>query len=68
MTTEEKTGGGFLYFLLQVYAAMISYFYFKSIFWAIVSFIFGPLYVLYSLIAGRLSHGMWQIIPNSYFN
>ena len=33
--------GGLITFLLDIFAAMISYFYFKSIFWAIICFIFG---------------------------
>lgn len=65
---SAKSTGGLLTLLLDIFAAMISYFYFKSVFWAIICFIFGPIYVIYSLIIGRLSHGMWHIIPNSYFN
>jgi len=56
-----------IYFILGIYALMVSWYYNHSIFWLIIHFIFWPIYLLYELITGHLSHDMWKIIPESYF-
>jgi len=57
-----------VYFLLGVYAIMVSWYYNHSILLAIIHYIFWPLYLIYELLYGRLAHNMWKTIPESYFN
>ncbi len=64
----NKSGSGFLYFLLGIYAVMISWFFNHSIILAIIHYIFWPIYLIYEILSGNLSHGMWRSIPASYFN
>ena len=52
---------------LNVVAVMVSWYFNKSIIWAIVHWIFGPLYLLYSLLNGRFTNGSIIDIFNSYF-
>ncbi len=56
-----------LYLFLGIYAMLISWHYNHSIFWLIIHWIFWPIYLLYELLTGHLSHGMWKDIPLSYF-
>jgi hypothetical protein len=56
-----------LYLLLDIYAAMVSYYFNHNVILAIVHFIFGPIYLIYSLLVGHFAHGQWQTIFNSYF-
>jgi hypothetical protein len=56
-----------LYFILGLYAIMISWYYNHSILLAIIHYIFWPIYLVYELLSGHLSHDMWKIIPESYF-
>ncbi|NNV56982.1 hypothetical protein [Limnovirga soli] len=63
----DKKNGGLLYFLLGLYTIMISWYYNHSIILLIVHYIFWPIYLLYELLTGNLSHDMWKIIPLSYF-
>ena len=58
---------GFIYFLLGIYAMMISWYYNHSIFFLILHWIFWPIYLIYALLTGKLSHDMWRDIPLSYF-
>jgi hypothetical protein len=46
---------------------MISWYYNHSIILLIIHYIFWPIYLLYELLTGRLSHDMWKNIPLSYF-
>jgi hypothetical protein len=58
---------GILYFLLGIYAMLISWHYNHSITWLIIDWIFWPIYLVYALLTGHLSHGLWKEIPLSYF-
>ena len=63
----DKKNGGVLYFLLGLYSIMVSWYYNHSIILLIVHYIFWPIYLVYELLSGNLSHDMWKIIPQSYF-
>lgn len=56
-----------IYFLLGLYTCMISWFYYHSIFWLIINYIFWPLSLIYFLLTGKLADNMWSIIPGKYF-
>ncbi len=58
---------GIIYSLLGIYSLMVSWYYNHSIILLIVHFIFWPIYLVYELLSGNLSHDMWKIIPMSYF-
>lgn len=60
-------GGGLLYMLCGLYTVMINFHYNHSIFYAILSWMFWPFVLVYNLIVDNLSHGMWHIIPSTYF-
>ncbi|MEI9911847.1 MAG: hypothetical protein WDO71_20710 [Bacteroidota bacterium] len=64
----NKQNGSIVYFLLGIYSLMISWHYNHSILLLILHYIFWPIYLLYELLIGHLSHGMWKTIPMSYFN
>jgi hypothetical protein len=63
-----RRNGGILYFLLGIYTLMISWYYNHSILLLIIHYIFWPFYLIYELLIGHLSNGMWKSIPTSYFN
>jgi len=56
-----------LYLLLGIYALMINWYQNHNIILLLISYIFWPLYLIYELLTGQLSHGMWKEIPLSYF-
>ncbi|WP_214071008.1 hypothetical protein [Mucilaginibacter sp. dw_454] len=56
------------YLILGLYALMINWYYNHSIILLILCYIFWPVYLIYELLTGGLSHGMWKHIPWSYFN
>jgi hypothetical protein len=64
----NKQNGSIVYFLLGIYSLMISWHYNHSILLLILHYIFWPIYLVYELLVGHLSHGMWKTIPMSYFN
>lgn len=53
--------------VINILSAMISYYYNKSILWAIFHFIFGWIYMIYCLLLGRFSNGKLVEIISSYF-
>ena len=57
---------GLIYFLLGIYALMISWHYNHSIILLIVHYIFWPIYLVYELLTGHLSGDQWRTIPESY--
>jgi hypothetical protein len=63
----RKRESGFLYFLLGIYSMLISWYYNHSILLLILHWIFWPVYLIYEVLTGHLSHGMWKEIPLSYF-
>jgi len=64
MNNRDKS---IIYFILGIYALMVSWYYNHSIFFLIIHYLFWPFYLLYELLTGHLSHGMWKEIPMSYF-
>lgn len=56
-----------VYFILGIYSLMVSWYYNHSIVLLIIHYLLWPLYLLYELFIGHLSHGMWKHIPLSYF-
>lgn len=56
-----------VYLLLGIYSMMISWHYNHSIFFLILHWIFWPVYLIYEILTGHLSHDMWRTIPLSYF-
>ncbi|MFI5132136.1 MAG: hypothetical protein ACHQFX_19180 [Chitinophagales bacterium] len=63
----NRKSGSLIYFILGIYTAMISWHYNHSILLLIIHYIFWPIYLVYELLIGHLAHGMWRIIPESYF-
>ena len=55
-----------LKWIMNILAVMISWHFNESIFWAIVSWIFSPIYLLYSLLKGRFHNGGLMDIINTY--
>jgi hypothetical protein len=64
MNNRDK---GIIYFALGIYSLMVSWYYNHSILFLIIHYIIWPIYLLYELLIGHLSHDMWKIIPMSYF-
>lgn len=64
----KKRDSSIVYFLLGLYTLMISWYYNHSVLLLIIHYIFWPIYLLYELLTGQLSHDMWKKIPESYFN
>jgi hypothetical protein len=56
-----------LYLVLGIYSLMINWYYNHSLIILLLGYIFWPLYLIYELLIGHLSHDMWKIIPMSYF-
>ena len=56
-----------LYLLLGIYALLINWHYNHNILFLLLAWIFWPLYLIYELLNGGLSHGAWKDIPMSYF-
>ena len=56
-----------LYFILGIYAMMISYYYNHSFVLLIVHWVLWPVYLAYELFVGHLAHDLWRTIPLSYF-
>jgi len=63
----RNRNSGILYFVLGIYALMISWYYNHSILLLIVHYIIWPIYLLYELFTGHLAHDKWRTIPESYF-
>jgi hypothetical protein len=53
--------------IANVIAALVSFYYNKSFLWAIFHFMFGWLYLIYSLLLGRFADGNLFVILSSYF-
>ncbi len=63
----DKKDSSILYFILGLYALMISWYYNHNLIILLLTYIFWPVYLLYELLIGHLAHGMWKTIPLSYF-
>jgi hypothetical protein len=64
---QDKKEKSIIYLILGIYSLMISWYYNHSIILLIIHYVFWPLYLVYELLTGHLAHGMWRIIPESYF-
>jgi hypothetical protein len=53
--------------IVSVLAVMVSWYFNKSIGWAIFHYMFGWIYMIYSLLIGRFADGGFMEIINSYF-
>ena len=62
-----KRDSSIIYFVLGIYAIMISWYYNHSFLLVIIHYIFWPIYLVYELLTGHLSHDLWKTIPESYF-
>jgi len=61
-----KRDSSILYLVLGIYSLMISWYYNHSLIVLLITYIFWPVYLIYELLTGHLSHGMWKQIPLSY--
>ena len=52
---------------IDIIAVLVSWYFNHSFWWAILHYMFGPLYLLYSLLIGRFADGGFMTIMNSYF-
>ena len=52
---------------INILAVMVSWFFNKSILWAIFHFLFGTWYLIYRLLIGSFKAGGFMEIINSYF-
>ena len=58
---------GRLTFIINLLAAMVSYYFNKSFLWAFFHYIFGWVYLIYCLLLGKFSEGKFVEIITSYF-
>lgn len=58
---------GIINLCIRILAVMVSYYFNGSIGWAILHYILGPIYLLYSLLLGRFADGQFIGILNHYF-
>jgi len=63
----DKKDSGIAYLLLGIYVLMINWYFNHSIIFLIFAYLFWPVYLIYEILTGHLSHGMWKTIPLSYF-
>lgn len=52
---------------IRIIAVCVSWYFNKSILWAIVHYIFGIWYLLYALLTGKFADGGFMDIINHYF-
>jgi hypothetical protein len=64
MDNKDKS---IIYGILGIYSLLVSWYYNHSLILLIIHYIFWPVYLLYELLTGHLSHDMWKNIPLSYF-
>ena len=53
--------------IISVLAVMVSWYFNKSILWAIFHFFFGVIYMIYRLLIGSFRDGGFETIMKSYF-
>lgn len=59
--------GNILAVVINIFAVMVSWFFNKSVGWAIFHYIFGFWYLIYSMLSGRFADGGFMEIINNYF-
>ena len=62
-----KRDSSLIYLVLGIYSLMVSWYYNHNLIVLLLTYIFWPVYLIYELLIGHLSHDMWKIIPESYF-
>ena len=62
----SRRNSGIAYLILGIYALMISWYYNHSLIILLLCYIFWPLYLVYEILTGHLSHGMWKTIPEHF--
>jgi hypothetical protein len=67
MSNNNKRDSSIVYFILGIYALLINWHYNHNVILLILCYIFWPIYLVYEILTGNLSHGMWKEIPLSYF-
>lgn len=63
----RNRNGSIIYFVLGIYAVLISWYYNHSIILAIIHYIIWPIYLVWEILHGHLAHDLWKTIPESYF-
>jgi hypothetical protein len=56
-----------IYFLLGLYALIINWEKNHNLISLLLAWIFWPLYLIYEIFTGGLSHGLWKEIPQEFF-
>lgn len=56
-----------IYFILGLYTLMISWHYNHNWVLLLIHWIIWPVYLVYELLIGHLSHDLWKTIPLGYF-
>ncbi|HXB32805.1 MAG TPA: hypothetical protein VNV35_05265 [Puia sp.] len=64
---DNRRTSGIIYFLLGLYTLMISWHYNHNWILLLIHYIFWPVYLVYELLVGHLSHDLWRTIPEGYF-
>jgi hypothetical protein len=64
---SNKRDSSIAYFVLGIYTLMINWYYNHSIIFLIFSYLFWPVYLVYEILVGHLSHDMWKTIPEHFF-
>jgi len=64
---SNKRDSSIVYFILGIYTLLINWYYNHSIILLILSYLFWPVYLVYEILVGHLSHDMWKTIPEHYF-
>jgi hypothetical protein len=64
---SNKRDSSIAYFVLGIYTLLINWYYNHSIILLILSYLFWPVYLVYEILIGHLSHDMWKTIPEHYF-
>lgn len=67
LKNKKMRKGSLVYFLLGIYAVVINWHFNHSIFDVVLSYLFWPIYLIYSLLTNHLAHHQWWDIPASYF-
>ena len=53
--------------VINLFSVMVSWYFNKSVLWAIFHWVFGLFYLIYSLLIGRFADGGFMEIINYYF-
>jgi membrane associated rhomboid family serine protease len=63
----NNRNSGIIYAILGLYTLLISWHYNHSWILLLIHWIFWPIYLVYELLIGHLSHDLWRTIPESFF-